>query len=652
MKCSPWLGVVACEAIAYLSINCGGVDSGINPAPIPASDAAVDTSASHGGTGAAPGSGGSFGASAGAAGSAGSGGSDDPPVYGAEGPSCAGGLQCSGMSCCQSILVPGGTFPMGCCCVDDCFVGEPWGLPAAPEHAATVSSFFLDTFEVTVGRFRAFVNSYNGTPPAHGAGAHPLIADSGWQSAWDYNLPYTQAELVANLKCSPNLNTWTDTPGANEDMAINCVSWYETFAFCAWDGGRLPTEAEWEFAAAGGDQNRWYAWGNQSPGPALANYRDSDNSPFIAVGSHPLGAGRWYHQDLSGGMWEWVFDACDNFWYDGAGSTCTDCANMVGGGNVRGFRGGSWSARGGYMTAAFRNGSYPVARSVAIGFRCVHGSKSPDGGVGGAGGSIGDGGNDASTNDSGASGCVVPPPANCPSTSGGPAMVAVCGGYCIDSTEVTRDQYAAWIAANPETTGQPVACAWNTDYHPDAGCMGGENVCKGSECGNHPQVCVDWCDAYAYCRAVGKRLCGKIGGGAISYGEDDNASLDQWYNACSSGGALNYPYGGNPAISLADGYHPHLCNGSGGMTPCCVESGTTVQVGSLAGCQSSAPGYSGTWDLSGNVFEWEDYCGEPDHCQFRGGSFRRALQGLQCTAGDSRQHKYVAEDIGFRCCAP
>ena len=60
-----------------------------------------------------------------------------------------------------------------------------------------------------------------------------------------------------HLKCYPGYQTWLDTPGTptEEDYPINCIDWYEAFAFCIWDGGYLPTEAEWGYAAAGGQQS-------------------------------------------------------------------------------------------------------------------------------------------------------------------------------------------------------------------------------------------------------------------------------------------------------------------------------------------------------------------------------------------------------------
>jgi formylglycine-generating enzyme required for sulfatase activity len=241
-----------------------------------------------------------------------------------------------------------------------------------PEHDATVASFFLDTFEVTVGRFRKFVEQYDGTFPDAGAGAHPFIPNSGWQSAWDASLPSSHDAFIVNLKCSAGNQTWTDESGSNELYPINCVSWYEAFAFCIWDGGRLPTEAEWEYAAAGGKENRLFPWGSQDPAgpPQRANFSDTANSPFIDVGSYPAGAGRFSQYDLAGSIWEWVLDWYTSDWYSGAGNTCDNCVNFTGA-SARILRGGQYSSSGTTLRAASRSFDAPSVHNYVFGFRCA-----------------------------------------------------------------------------------------------------------------------------------------------------------------------------------------------------------------------------------------------------------------------------------------
>ena len=222
-----------------------------------------------------------------------------------------------------------------------------------------------------MGRFRHFVQQFDGTPPSEGEGIHPLIAGTGWQSAWDGQIAATQAELISNLNCDSSSQTWTDSPGANERYPVNCVSWYEAFAFCIWDGGRLSTEAEREYVTAGGSENRLHPWGQQPPDADLANYLGTDNSPFINVGSHPAGAGRWGQMDLVGSMWEWVFDFWEFDWYSGEGSTCDNCAN-TNPTSTRVTRGGAWSYYHPYLRAAARGDSTaPWWRCNRTGFRCA-----------------------------------------------------------------------------------------------------------------------------------------------------------------------------------------------------------------------------------------------------------------------------------------
>jgi formylglycine-generating enzyme required for sulfatase activity len=220
--------------------------------------------------------------------------------------------------CCATTSVPGGTFYRS---YDGLTPGH-----MDKSYPATVSDFELGRFETTVGRFRAFVEAYPGSKPAPDAGANPHIAASGWNSAWDAKLPADKAALRAELACPGG--TWADTPGQGETLPITCVSWWTAFAFCAWDERRLPTEAEWNYAAAGGDEQRVYAF-SQKPLSAyidstLAVYNEAAPEP---VGSRsPKGDSRWGSADLAGNVSEWVLDAWADPYPPGQ---CVNCANLV-----------------------------------------------------------------------------------------------------------------------------------------------------------------------------------------------------------------------------------------------------------------------------------------------------------------------------------
>jgi sulfatase modifying factor 1 len=301
-------------------------------------------------------------------------------------------------NCCDSLEVPGGTYLRSYDLAGDSSSGTT-GYPAA------VSNFRLDKYEVTVGRFRVFVEAGMGvqdSAPAPGSGAHIDVGGSGWDPAWNANLPLNTAQLVVELKCSsiPSIPTWTNQPGGSEERPINCVTWYEAMAFCAWDGGYLPSEAEWNYAASGGDQQRAYPWSSRAEPLQIDASRtsyaevipDSNNIPvhyclgdgspgctitdLLAVGTRPMGDARWGQADLAGNVDEWLMDS-----YAMPYTTpCTDCLDL-GATSSRVIRGGDFYGSDGFdglisLRTGNRNGGPPTSTSSTIGFRCGRQSRS------------------------------------------------------------------------------------------------------------------------------------------------------------------------------------------------------------------------------------------------------------------------------------
>ncbi len=265
-------------------------------------------------------------------------------------PRCGPG---SDEDCCASGLVVGGDFAR---------INDP-ALPAA------VADYQLDRFEVTVGRFRQFLADYPRNRPTAGAGAHPLIEGSGWDPSWDGELPVDGPALAAALACDANFRTWTDEPADNEALPINCVSWYLAFAFCAWDEGRLPTESEWNYAAAGGNEQRLYPWGSDEPDDTLAEFGcDSASMACLIprVGSTPAGDGKWGQADLAGSMSEWVLD-----YHATMQPLCRNCASLMDESFGREARGGDFAHAEAALATTSRIGFVPAEGASFLGFRCA-----------------------------------------------------------------------------------------------------------------------------------------------------------------------------------------------------------------------------------------------------------------------------------------
>jgi len=199
--------------------------------------------------------------------------------------------------------------------------------------------------------------------------------------------------------------------------------------------------------------------------------------------------------------------------------------------------------------------------------------------------------------------------------------------YCIDATEVTNAAYSAFLATNPSTTMLPAPCAQKTSFVP------GLPIDPARP--NYPVTQVDWCDAWSFCAAAGKHLCGRIGGGNTLGGvETGDAHKSEWYNACSRGGSQLYPYPGM--------YSPGLCVDRQYQTP--------RPVGTSTRCVG---GYSGIFDMSGNLGEWENECttgAGGDQCGTRGGNYNDQTTLLTCTSVIARNRTQRFNAVGFRCC--
>jgi formylglycine-generating enzyme required for sulfatase activity len=269
-----------------------------------------------------------------------------------------------------------------------------------------VSNFRLDKYLVTVGRFRQFVAAWNkgsGYYPSAGSGKHIHLNlgqglansasagtyETGWD-ATDWNnatdIDPTDDNLTSGTSGScTGYATWTPTDtGGQENLPINCVTWWEAYAFCIWDGGFLPSEAEWEYAAAAGNQQREYPWGSTALGTACpgtgcdyAIYRCyypsgpggcTSVSNIAPVGYASNGAGYFGQLDLAGEMWEWNLDWYNSTYVDSG----TDCAYLpTTPASYRVARGGGFNFGAAVLLPPNRDGGDPAYRGNYGGFRCA-----------------------------------------------------------------------------------------------------------------------------------------------------------------------------------------------------------------------------------------------------------------------------------------
>ncbi len=255
-----------------------------------------------------------------------------------------------------AVLVQGGTFRMGTSAATIPELKRRYGVAfpdafenEAPDHSVTVSDFRLDRYEVTNARFSEFV------------AAHP---------------EWGRGQVPAGMHNGRYLEHWKDGrygPGKGDDPVV-FVTWYAAQAFCQWAGGRLPTEAEWEYAARAGG-NAEFPWGEELPSPNRVNYSASSHGGTCPVGSYPPTSLGLY--DMAGNVWEFLLDAGD------APYSSDPQADPIAGGAVpkevfrtlqgrRAVRGGSYGGAVVNLRTRWRD-SHVASNAVGfVGFRCAY----------------------------------------------------------------------------------------------------------------------------------------------------------------------------------------------------------------------------------------------------------------------------------------
>jgi len=270
-----------------------------------------------------------------------------------------------------------GTYRMGCSAGDrDCAQFEK------PHHSVSIAAFSMSPTEITVGQFRSFVEQSG------------YITDAE-KNTGGFKGCYTWSESGgigrSNAKWSWKKSSNWRKPGywQNDDYPVTCVSWNDASAYASWltqltgQKHRLPTEAEWEFAARAGSTNKYSFGSNSADLCRYANVADTTASPTGSKWSNKIKCSdrHWFPaatgsyranafglHDMQGNVWEWTVDA----WSDNYNNASTDGqAYTQGNTTTHVLRGGAWDSNASLVRVSNRSKSDRDRRAAMIGFRVV-----------------------------------------------------------------------------------------------------------------------------------------------------------------------------------------------------------------------------------------------------------------------------------------
>ena len=376
------------------------------------------------------------------------------------------------------VLIPAGQFQMGS---DNAAADDD----EQPVHTVYLDAFYMDKYEVTNAQFKTFVD-----------------ANPQWQ----------KDRIDARFHDGDYLRDWdgNDYPSGKADYPVTFVSWYAAMAYAAWVGKRLPTEAEWEYAARGGLAGQTYPWGN-TISAADVNYDRHVGNP-TAVGNYPPNGYGLY--DIAGNVWEWCLDTYDADFYLATLNSRNPVSvsdgqplpwlleNFKHLREERVLRGGSWNNFAQFMRVANRNGFTPTNAIDLVGFRCVRGTVTP------AIEPVAPVEEEAATEMPTPEGMVLIPAgqfqmgSNLDEFDEEPEHTVHINAFYMDVYKVTNAQFKVFVDANPP---------WQKDRIEDRFHDGnylrqwrGNTYPEGEA--NHPVRYVSWYAAMAYARWAGKRL--------------------------------------------------------------------------------------------------------------------------------------------------
>ncbi|HUR97723.1 MAG TPA: formylglycine-generating enzyme family protein [Pyrinomonadaceae bacterium] len=246
--------------------------------------------------------------------------------------------------------IPGGIFEMGIEERDIPKLQEKFKIKRAelfkeevPRHSVTLAPFFMDRTEVTNKAFKRFV---------------------------DKNPEWQKERISAALHNGKYLQLWANGsfPAGQKNYPVVYVTWYAASAFCRSLGKRLPTEAEWEFAARGALVGKEFSWGDEMPDKNRANFSGSGIGAPTEVASYPPNGYGLY--DMSGNVWELLADEWGKYPKQKMvnPSTANDFLQVK---TRRALRGGSFGGSAVNLRVTYRDSHLPENAVEHVGFRCV-----------------------------------------------------------------------------------------------------------------------------------------------------------------------------------------------------------------------------------------------------------------------------------------
>jgi len=250
------------------------------------------------------------------------------------------------------LLVEGGTFQMGSTSI----------VPSNPVHSVTLSSFYIGKYEVTQTEWIATMGS---NPSYYSSDLNRPVEKVNWYDAIVYCNTRSIAEhltpcysIVGSAGASTDPATWGDIPSGSN------TTWDAATCDFSAKGYRLPTEAEWEFAARGGNSSAGYLYSGSNTGNDVAWYNTNSGSTTHPVGEKaPNELGLF---DMSGNVFEWIWDLYGTY-SPSAQTNPTGVANS----DYRTIRGGTYDCSVGYCRAAMRTYDYAASRWNDMGIRLV-----------------------------------------------------------------------------------------------------------------------------------------------------------------------------------------------------------------------------------------------------------------------------------------